>query len=328
MYLSALAFRCYFLSFLGAAERSDELIQKILPGITAHNMKQEHLTCMECLGINSSMQGENEDAERYLKEAKLISEEIKDSMSLGGSQIWLGWVYYEEGNYKLCRQEWMEAQSIALGLKNRLLLAFVQSKLALLEDEMGNYESAIKIQVEARENFKHFNDQAGIGYATSRLSFTLINMGEYSEAKRFGEEGYQSFKEINHRWGIPVSLCRIGFAEIGLGDYEGAWQNFCEALKLARQSQIQTVILYSLIGIGILLARFRDFERGVEILANVIANPVTPSAYRDIAEKAFAEIEGIISDQVLGQARDKGKDSELEEIIELVPESLVEYQTT
>ena len=327
MYLSALAFQCYFLSFLGAADNSDEIIHKILSGIGELNMQQEHLICVECLGINSAMRGDYEDSERYLKEVKLIGEEIKDYISLAGSQIWLGWVYYEKGNYELCRQEWQEAQSIALNLNNRLVLAFAQSKLALLEDEVGNYETAIKIQLEARENFKHFDDQAGIGYATSRLSFTLTNMGEFSEAKRFGQEGYQSFKEINHRWGVPASLCRIGFAEIGLGEDEQAWLHFSEALRLARQGQILSLVLYSLIGLAILINFQGDYERGATILSFVIAQPVTHSLYKGIARKGLAEIEDQLSERELEGAKQQGEARELEEIIDLVPDSLVEIQT-
>jgi serine/threonine protein kinase/tetratricopeptide (TPR) repeat protein len=323
MYLSALAFQCYFLSFLGAADESNGIIQKILPGIMELNLQQEHLICIESLGINSSMQGDNEGSERYLKEAKLIGEEKKDYVTLAGSQIWLGWVYYEEGNYELCRQEWLEAQSISSKLNNRLLLAFVQSKLALLEDEIGDYESAVKIQLKARENFKHFDDQAGIGYATSRLSFSLANMGEYNEAKRFGEEGYQSFEEINHRWGVPASLCRIGFAETGLDEDQDAWQHFTEALRLSKQGQILSLVLYSLIGLGILINRQGDYELGATILNFVIAQPATHSLYKDIARKGLAEIEDQISQGELEAAKQQGETSELEAILDLVPESLM-----
>ncbi len=326
LYFSALAYRCYFLSFLGATDDSDEIINKILPGIIKLAMQQEHLTCIECLGINASLRGDYEDSERYLKDSIKIAEELKDFMSLGGSQIWLGWVYYEKGDYESCHQEWMDAQSVSLELNNRLLLAYVQSKLALLEDELGNYETAIKIQLDARQNFEYFGDRAGIGYANSRLSFTLNNMGDFREAKRSGREGLQYFEEINHRWGIPVSFCRIGFAEIGLGEYESAWRNFTEAFKLAQQSQIHTVILYALIGIADLLARYGEYQQGIMMLSYVISNSVTPLTYKDIAEKVLSGIAGDISDQELEELKDKGRKSELEEIIELIPDELVEIQ--
>lgn len=327
LHFSALAYRCYFLSFLGAADDSNEIINKTLPGIIELAMQQEHLTCMECLGINASLRGDYEDSEQYLKESIKIAEELKDSMSLGGSQIWLGWVYYEKGDYESCHQEWMDAQSVSLELNNRLLLAFVQSKLALLEDELGNYETAIRIQLDARQNFKHFGDRAGIGYANSRLSYTLNNMGDFREAKRSGREGLQYFEEINHRWGIPVSFCRIGFAEIGLGEYDSAWKNFAEAFKLARQSQLPSLILYALIGIADLLARHGEYQQGIMMLSYVISQSVTSLTYRDIAEKVLSGIAGDISDQELEKLKDKGRESELEEIIALIPDSLIEARS-
>jgi serine/threonine protein kinase/tetratricopeptide (TPR) repeat protein len=324
LYFSALAYRCYFLSFLGAADNSDEIINKIIPGIIVLAMQQEYLICVECLGINSSLQGDYEDAEGHLKESRKISEELNDLMTLGGSQIWLGWVYYEKGDYELSRQEWIDAQSVSLEMNNRLLLAFVQSKLALLEDELGNYETAIKIQLDTREIFKHFGDRAGIGYANSRLSYTLNNMGEFSEAKRSGREGLQYFKEVNHRWGIPASYCRIGFAEIGLGEYESAWGHFTEALNLAQQSQILSLILYALIGIADLLARHGEYEQGIIILYYVTSHSATPVTYKDIADKVLSDVEGDISDQELERLQDKGRESELQGIIDLIPDELVE----
>ena len=151
-------------------------------------------------------------------------------------------------------------------------------------------------------------------------------MGEYSEAKRSGQEGLRYFKEVNHRWGIPASFCRIGFAEIGLGEYESAWGHFTEALNLAQQSQILSLILYALIGIADILARQGDYERALEILSYVITHSVTPLTYRDIADKVLADIENRVSDQDLLKFKGKGEKRELEEVIELIPASLVESQ--
>ena len=208
------------------------------------------------------------------------------------------------------------------------MLAFVQSKLALLGEETGDYENAIKIQLEARENFKHFGDQVGIGYATSRLALSLMGIGEYREAKRFGQESYQSFKEMNHRWGIPASLCRIGFAEIALGENQDAWAHLTEALNLSQKGHISTLALYSLIGIGILLARGKKVEQGVEILSFVIANPITPSIYRDFAEGEISRLEGEYPAEVMRSAEERGKASDLDAIIDSLPDTLEELPVT
>ena len=238
----------------------------------------------------------------------------------------MGWVYYERGEHEAALQEWHEGQDLSLEIDNRLLLAFVQSKIALLGEETGDYENAIKMQLEARENFKLFGDQVGIGYATSRLALSLMGIGEYREAKRFGQESYQSFKEMNHRWGIPASLCRIGFAEIALGEDQDAWAHLTEALDLSQKGQISTLVLYSLVGIGMLLARGKQVEQGVEILSFVIENPITPSLYREFAEKSLSELEGELSREKFSAAIERGKNSEMDEIVNTLPEALIETQ--
>jgi tetratricopeptide (TPR) repeat protein len=301
-------------------------LKKILPGLRELDLPLELLVCLMGLGINCVMRGEYENAEQYLKESLQIGERIHDYSGIVAGKIWLGWVYYERGDHELALKEWQEGQSVSLDINDRLLLAFVQSKLALLGEETGDYENAIKIQLEARENFKHFGDQVGIGYATSRLALSLMGIGEYREAKRFGQEAYQSFKEMNHRWGVPASLCRIGFAEIELGENQEAWAHLTEALNLSQKGQITTLVLYSLIGIGMLIARVEKVEQGVEILSFVIANPITPSIYREMAEGEIARLEGEHPAEVLRSAEERGKASDLDAIVDSLPDTLVETQ--
>jgi predicted ATPase len=327
MYLTALTFQVFFLSMLGSIEVSDELGQNILPVLRKLEISQELRICLMSLGINCAFRGEYDNAEQYLKEAKLIGEQMQDWIGIIGCNIWLGWVYYELGDHESALQEWEEGQNISLEKKNRLMLAFVQSKLALLGEETGDYENAIKIQLEARENFKLFGDQVGVGYATSRLTLSLMGIGEYREAKRFGQESYQSFKEMNHRWGIPASLCRIGFAEVALGENQDAWAHLTEALNLAQKGQISTLVLYSLIGLGMLLSRVKQVEQGVEILSFVFANPITPSLYREMAEKNLTELEGELPQDKFTAAKEAGENSELEEIVNALPDDLTEPET-
>ena len=326
MYLTALTYQANYLSMLGAVEESEEIAQEILPGLRDLDIKSEIGVCLLSLGINSAFRGEFENAAQNFKEALQIAEETQHSFGTIGSKIWLGWVYYEQGDHESALQEWQDGQKLSIEIKNRLLLAFVQSKIALLGEETGDYENAIKVQLQARENFKHFGDQVGIGYATSRLALSLMGIGEYREAKRFGQEGYQSFKEMNHRWGMPASLCRIGFAEIELGENQAAWMHLTEALNLSQKGQISTLVLYSLIGLGKLLARENKVEHGVKILSFVLENPITPSLYREIAEESLAELEGELAVEKFSTAKEIGENSGLEDIINLLPDELVEAQ--
>lgn len=327
MYLSALANQAFYLSMLGAVGLSDELSKKIHPGLLKLDLQTELMVCLLALGINCSWRGEYEPGEKYLQEAILIGEKKQDQVGLGAGKIWLGWIYYESGDPQSALREWQEAEDISREMNNRLLLAFVQSKLALLGEETGGYEEAIKIQLEARENFKRFNDQVGVGYATTRLTLSLMGIGEYREAKRFGQEGYESFKEMNHRWGVPASLCRIGFAEIGLGEFPQAWDHFKEALALSQKGGITTLMLYSLVGIGSILAREEQIQQGVEILSFVLANPLTPALYRQITERELSDLEQKIPREFFDSAKVQGETSELEQILKSIPESLDEGET-
>jgi serine/threonine protein kinase/tetratricopeptide (TPR) repeat protein len=324
MYLSALAYQAYYLSMAGSIKASDELLGKLLPGLRDLDLQLELMVCLVGLGINCTYRGEYEVGEQYFIEANQIGERIQDYVGIVAVNIWLGWVYYEIGDHQAALKEWQKGESMSIELRNRLMLTFVQSKLALLGEDTGDFEYAIKMQLEARESFKYFGDQVGVGYATGRLSLSLLGIGEYQEAKRFGQESYRSFKEMNHRWGIPASLCWIGFAEIALGEYWDAWGHLIEALNLSQVGQISTLVLYSLVGVGLLLVKCGKSDQGVEILSYVIANPATPSLYREIAEEGLSDLEGELPEEAIAAAKERGETSELEQILDSIPENLSE----
>jgi len=327
MFLTALTYQANFLSLLGAVEEAEKIAQKILPGLRELEIPQELRVCLMSLGINASFRGDYESAVENFKEALLDSRENRHYFGIVGSKIWLGWVYYELGDHKAALQEWLEGQDIANQIDNRLLLAFVQSKLALLGEETGDYENAIKIQLQVREIFEQFGDQVGVGYATSRLALSLMGIGEYREAKRFGLEALQCYQDMNHRWGVPASLCRIGFAEIELGEKQAAWMHLSEALKLSRQGQIGTLVLYSLIGLAKLMEVEKQTEQGIKVLAFVITNPNTPSLYREIARQCLEESERGLPLDKFKAAKAGGEQAQLEEIVNSLPASLEELKT-
>ena len=319
IYLTALTYQIFFLSMLGTIEISEDLGSKILPGLRYLGIDKEIEFCLMSQGINCIFRGEYNRGEEFLKEALQIGGEIEDFVGLIGSNIWLGWIYYEQGDCESARKQWEDSQVISSRTKNRLMLAFAQSKLALIHHDTGDYENAIKLQLYAREIFKLFGDQVGIGYATSRLALSLIGIGDWREAKRMGQESYRSFKAMNHSWGIPASLCRIGFAEIELEEYSLAWMHLDEALNLSKESQIGTLVLYALVGLSKLLSWGNKSEQGVKILSFVVADPTTPSLYRRLAEESLVDIENNIPPEDFSLLQQIGEKLSLEEVLGLLP---------
>jgi uncharacterized phage-associated protein len=106
-----------------------------------------------------------------------------------------------------------------------------------------------------------------------------------------------------------------------LDEYEAAWVNLIEALDLSREAQIGTLVLYSLIGIGQLLAMEGQSEQGVKILSFVVANPITPSLYREMAAKSLSEMENKFPADEFKAARKAGEKADVEEIVNSLPSS-------
>ena len=111
-----------------------------------------------------------------------------------------------------------------------------------------------------------------------------------------------------------------------MGENQSAWTHLNEALNLAQKGQINTLVLYSLIGLGKLLAGDNQTEQGVQILSFVLANPITPSLYRDLAEESLGELRGEIPPDKLTAAKEAVENFDLEEIVNLLPDTLTDAQ--
>jgi tetratricopeptide (TPR) repeat protein len=168
-----------------------------------------------------------------------------------------------------------------------------------------------------------FGDLAGVGYTSSRLSLTAFVEGNYTEADELGRVGLEKFTEIGHVWGMGVSNCRIGFAALELGDLEQAEPCFREALRRAQEVQHTPLILYALAGFGDLLALLGQVERGVELIACVLAHPMTPLVYRELAERHLPEFEKTQGSEIFKVAQKRGRASDLEQVLlALSPEKM------
>jgi hypothetical protein len=114
------------------------------------------------------------------------------------------------------------------------------------------------------------------------------------------------------------ALCVLGFAELGMDRPREARPSFVAALERAIEHRLVSNALYALIGMASVMAKEGEDAHGAEILAFTLHHRFTPSLFRDIAERALADLASRLPSDVLAEARARGQASTLEQIVEAV----------
>ena len=315
---SAMAYQALYASLLGESDVSEELLREALPALRAQGTTRELAVGHFGQGVNAVYRGEYERSQHQFRECIALARAGQNVRWAANGLMWWGWVLCELGDYEGAGARLQESYGLYEQEGNLWGMAFVLSKLGLVADGQKDHTQAKRYYQEALEILDGFGDRAGQAYTTSRMSLTAYAEGRYAEARKLGRCGYELFEELGHRWGMGASLCRIGFAALGLGRRREAGTCFHKALELAARMQHIPLILYSLAGMASLLAEEGEEARAVELLTFVEQHPQTPPTYLDIAGRWFSDMETRLPPDARSAARERGKASELEVIVEAV----------
>jgi predicted ATPase/class 3 adenylate cyclase len=314
-YYTARAYYALFAASITHLDEAGNVCREDLPVLRELDLGSELGICLLNSGIIACERGEYELANEQLSESiHLLKESNRVSMA-AEALLWLGYVIYLQGDYAEAKSHFEESYQTYQNVRDLVGTSFALSKLGLIADALQDYPSARRYHGQGLEIFKRFGDKAGVGYTNSRLSLTAYGERNYAEAIEYGRIGLESFSEIGHLWGIGASNCRIGFAALELGELELAEVCFQEALDRAQETQQTPLILYALAGIGNLLAMQGNSERGVELISFVQEHPMTPSIYRELAERHLTEFEEKMGSESFNAAQVHGREVDLEQVL-------------
>jgi tetratricopeptide (TPR) repeat protein len=265
---------------LGQIDESDAISCACLKPLQESDLKPELSECLHNLGVNASFRGEPEKAGELLEEAIKIGRDC-DHVFWPTYLLWLGHVYFLQGEYEQGLMTLQKCREIFLKNGNLWGAAFAISKMGLAADGLHEHNKALSYHQEALSVFEQTNNQTGKGYSLSRMSMSAFFLGDYHQARRIGQEALQLFKEIDHRWGISSSLSRVGFANLGLGQVDSARKAFIQALWFSQQEKMAPLSLYALAGIACVKLQTGKMEPGINLLDFVMNHTRMPKAFLD-----------------------------------------------
>ncbi|NTU64723.1 MAG: tetratricopeptide repeat protein, partial [Chloroflexi bacterium] len=178
-----------------------------------------------------------------------------------------------QGNYEQAQRYAQQASTAAQESKNRWFLAY-----CLIE--LGNVAQAQDQFAVAKEHYQasyairqEYADREGMALAMNRLGTATFRQQSFEEARSLYLQSLDLYRELDDKGGLASTINGLGFVASGQGDYETAAQHFRQALQIAHELQFTPLALWILLGIGEMLLKNRQVERGVELLGLVEQHP-------------------------------------------------------
>jgi len=292
---------------------SEAILIEHLPTLRELDLPYELGVALHSLGTWSVYRGEYTEAIPILEESLSLLRSFSDHLMTVSCLTWLGWAYYELGEFDRAGEHFQDAYKVCKDNENITGFPYAMSKLGTWADARQEYDKGWEYHQEALKYFEAIGDQAGQGYALSRMSLSAWGLKDYEKALDVGQAGYEQFHALGHNWGMSTSLCRIGFAEKALGNLDEARVSLLDGLDLAIESKYPAIANYALTGLADLWAEAGNIENAVEILTLVIEH--TPGLYRMIAQQILAGLETKMPADQFAEAQSKARARGLEAFI-------------
>lgn len=148
---------------------------------------------------------------------------------------------------------------------------------------------------------------AGIMWASGAVADQALLQGDYAAAHAHSQAALKLCKEQEDRVGYAFQLRRLGSAACGLGNYQDARHYFYDGLRTAADAGHQAATLDVMGETTWLLHGCGQTGRAAELAGFVLNHPGSLDIIKKRLTRLLAELEGIVSPEMLATAVERGK---------------------
>lgn len=185
-------------------------------------------------------------ARYYVNEAIRISERIKDSVLLGVSYRYNGWLLEDNGSIIPSLKMHQVSAKIFEKLGDKQQIADSYGNIGNMYEVIGNYGRALEYQHKSLNLNKEIlmiekdssliaRAERGLSYATGNLGNIYKLTGDLEKALEFQLNSLEMEKEANNLYGIAVSYSTLGIISHNQNKFEEAKAYLNESLKIGKQ---------------------------------------------------------------------------------------------
>ncbi|MBE7442827.1 MAG: tetratricopeptide repeat protein [Flavobacteriales bacterium] len=229
-------------------------------------------------------------AEKYSKEALILSEKIDYKKGTGAASNFLGIINKEKGDYQQAIEYYFKALHIAEELNFVNGIKSCNSNIGLLYLELNNYEDALKYLNKALIINEKIKDSLGIGNAYNNIGAVFNQQGESNKALEYYSKALEIRENIKDSLGLPESFNNMGMVYFNLSNYADALIWFQKAIHTNQKLNIITDPLpyINIANIYLKQKKYADvpalLDRALEISIKLKKKKITEEIYKSYAE--------------------------------------------
>ncbi len=291
-----------------------EHFQKSLEIKRAIGDQQSLAYLVDYLGVVSLFDyGQIEEALSYFEESQKILSSLTGINNIAHAFQSSMYISYIHGQYEKAIEMAEKALAIfeELGERRSMIISLGMITECLLC--LGEYRRA-EVKINHALELLSIYDEQDIQSNMYRwvLASIYLATGRFIEAKSILQTCVQISRQVVGKHSLGRDLAVLSLVEHALGEITEAWMHALEALRLFLRYRHQHWYLYGLASLAVLLVGRKEYERAVEIYANVHVNPLVKHSqwftqvcgrWIDVAaDKMTAEI--FLAAQERGQQQD------------------------
>ncbi|MDX1995750.1 MAG: tetratricopeptide repeat protein [bacterium] len=272
---------------------------------------------MNALGDVAYALNEYEKARELYQDSLALYRKIDDQSGVARALNSLGNIAYDMGDHDVAKRLYQQSLTIAREIGGQWGMAGSVSKTDTSISEKTN---AVRTQEQLAITLQELSEQdnkQGMAETLYRMGTIAYELKKYLEARRYFQRCLGLRQELEDSEGIIRAFNWLGLTELMMRDLEEAGINYRHALNEAIAAKLPAASLETLLGIARLFIAEDKKEQALELLAFVLYHPEN-DAMEDEAERLAFDLESQVAATIVEKAWERGKESKLEEIAQLV----------
>ena len=183
-----------------------------------------------------------------------------------------------------------ETYRVASSINAQRIMLSSQGNLGWASYKTGDSENALETFLEARQRARTLGSSVDEITWLTTSGYVYLDQANYRLAEDCYRKALDLARQTNHKEQISDAITSLAFAAVRAGELDSAGIYSDEAISLARADDNRVDELYPLFARGQIEIRRKNFEQGLKILTEVIADPKADLSLKWEAQHELANL--------------------------------------
>ncbi|MDX1653498.1 MAG: tetratricopeptide repeat protein [Brumimicrobium sp.] len=206
---------------------------------------------------------DNDSAVYYYEKSKILSQNLKDSLTYAASLIQLGMTYRYIDQVKFAEYS-MLAQKAAKKSGDPYTIIQANRLLAMLYRSQNELDKALEVYNKILISAKHSNDSLEISWTYNDIGIIYMMKAKYEQGLEFWKKSLALKLKLGDLDGASATMSNIGLYYKDINKLEDAKKYILESLNLNLESGNLESAAFNLSNLGALYTKTEEYDKGEE----------------------------------------------------------------